>query len=124
MNDLKLYCVVSKEAVTAMKGNRGKLAAQCGHAYLHAFWDAQKRFPEMANHYQNLQERAYKICLVVETAKEFEVLMAFHENKCGVTIVEDAALTVFDEPTVTCMGIGPIDPARVSEKLKNLKVFI
>ena len=37
---IKMYCIFSRESLEAMKGVRGKMAAQAGHAYLHAFWNA------------------------------------------------------------------------------------
>lgn len=119
---LRMYCVFSKEAIKLMNGSRGKLAAQAGHAYLHAYWDAEKRFPELAKRYRN-SERAYKICLVVETTEELGQLYAEHYLKTGTTHVKDAGFTVFKEPTVTCVGIGPIDPSDCSDFLKSLKVL-
>jgi peptidyl-tRNA hydrolase len=41
---IKMYCIFSRESVEKMKGNKGKMCAQAGHAYLHAWWDAEVRF--------------------------------------------------------------------------------
>jgi peptidyl-tRNA hydrolase len=123
MSELKIYCVVSKEALKAMNGNRGKLAAQAGHAYLHAYWDALERTPELATQYKDSQS-AVKITLAVETTKELFELFDLYKKKCGVSLVKDAGRTVFNEPTVTCLGIGPIDPADREETLSNLKMLI
>ena len=35
-----MYCIFAKESIDKMKGNRGKMAAQAGHAFLHSWWDA------------------------------------------------------------------------------------
>lgn len=45
----RMYCIVARDSLKLMNGNRGKLAAQAGHAYLHAFWDAEdvKILPEL-----------------------------------------------------------------------------
>lgn len=118
---IKMYCIVSAEAVKAMKGSRGKLASQAGHAYLHAWWDAHERFPEVANAYNG--GRAYKITLVVENEARLRELEADYAETCGVSLVLDAALTVFDHPTVTCLGIGPIREEDIGENLRALKVF-
>jgi len=123
MSDLKLYCVVSREALKAMNGNRGKLAAQCGHAFLHAFWSAQQLYQEQARQYREGQ-RAYKIVLVVETTAELVELINDHASICGTSLVQDAGLTVFDGPTITCAGIGPIDPDKRSDALKACKVLV
>jgi peptidyl-tRNA hydrolase len=122
---LKLYCVFDAEAVKAMKGNRGKLAAQAGHAFLHAFWDAAKRFPTSADDYQNrVDTRAYKISLLAENADVLRQLEEIYKPICGVSLVTDAGLTVFDGPTVTCLGIGPIDPEHREKILQSLPTLV
>ncbi len=135
----KMYCVFAKESIDKMKGNRGKLAAQAGHAYLHAFWDANyahnvepfnmeevliaKRKVDQAHAYYD-SERAYKICLVVDTVAELETLHNAYKDVCGVSLVKDAGFTVFDEPTVTCLGIGPISEENIGDDIKALKVLM
>lgn len=119
-----MYCIFSKEAIEKMKGNRGKMAAQAGHAYLHAFWDAEKRlFHHEAESYM-YSNKAYKIALIVENESDLYKLQATYKSICGTSLVKDAGLTVFDEPTVTCLGIGPIREDNIGEDLKSLKVFI
>lgn len=119
---MKMYAVFSKEAVDLMKGSRGKLAAQAGHAYLHAFWDADTRFPFDAKKYRN-SDHAYKIALVVPTETELLELLESYRNICGVSLVKDAGFTVFEGPTVTCLGIGPIAPNMIKDDLKSLKTL-
>ena len=125
----KLYCVFSKESLAAMKGVRGKIAAQAGHAYMHSYWDAEARFPEDAAAYRSTEsghdipQKAYKICLVVDTQEELESLYNYQREKGGCTRVVDAALTVLEEPMLTCIGIGPIDDHQKTEKLKSLKTL-
>lgn len=121
-SQLKMYCVFSKEAIKAMNGSRGKLAAQAGHAYLHAWWNSVLRHPIKAFRYW-FSPRAYKICLVVETTEELQNLVDHHKKIAGVTLVKDAGFTVFKEPTVTCVGIGPIYPEECNSVLKSLKVL-
>tara|TARA_B100000745_G_scaffold239653_1_gene162320 strand:- start:616 stop:972 length:357 start_codon:yes stop_codon:yes gene_type:complete len=118
-----MYCVVSKEALDLMKGNRGKLGAQIGHAFLHAYWNAEKVTPDLATQYRESQS-AYKIVLMVPTIEEVIHLSKLYEDDCGVSLITDAGFTVFDEPTTTCVGIGPIDPNEREEILKNAKILI
>lgn len=130
----KMYCIFAKESILKMNGNRGKMSTQAGHAYLHAYWDAMA-FPrscvenkikdkaKQAMDYQ-LSERAYKITLVVDTVDELKVLHEKYKNICGTSLVTDAGFTVFDEPTTTCLGLGPISEDNIGEDLKNLKVLI
>ena len=120
---LKMYCIVSKEALDAMGGNRGKLAAQAGHAYLHSYWETMEHFPERAKEYKD-SNHAIKICLIAETTEQIIKIAKDHEDITGVTIVKDAGFTVFKEPTVTCVGIGPILKEECNEELKSLKPLL
>lgn len=130
-----MYCIFSREAIRAMNGNRGKLAAQAGHAYLHAWWDALRRapmiygvgHPSLPNHYNPYEyeiSKATKICLVTETTDELRALEQAYRPICGTSLVTDAGLTCFNEPTTTCLGIGPIRNEDIGEDLKALKVLI
>jgi peptidyl-tRNA hydrolase len=121
---IKMYCIFSQEAIDAMGGNRGKMAAQAGHAYLHSFWNAlDEGFWENTKGYRD-SNKAMKICLVVPTTEELVTLYKSYIGVCGNTLVKDAGMTVFKEPTITCVGIGPISEEDIGEDLKALKVFI
>jgi len=140
MSKIVMYCIFAKESVKKMNGNRGKLASMAGHAYLHSYWDAihsvildcggaNAHTPAnwgaamQALAYQNT-EKAYKITLVVETIEELVTLQTAYKDICGTSLVTDAGVTVFGEPTTVCLGIGPIEEENVGEDLKALKVFI
>lgn len=118
----KHYCLMSMEAVKLMNGARGKMTSQAGHAFLHAFWDAEDRFPEAALHYRKSQ-KAYKITLQVPDEDTLVTFKHAYEGRCGVSMVRDAAHTVFKEPTVTCLGLGPINVDLIGDDLKGLKVL-
>lgn len=129
----RMYCIVSKEALDAMNGNRGKLAAQAGHAFLHAYWDAEERFPEAVKGYRGSEVKevggkltggVVKITLVVPTTKELETLSYDYYLWCGTSLVRDSGRTVFKEPTVTCLGLGPIREDHIKDDLKALKILI
>lgn len=119
----KMYAVVAKEALDDMNGNRGKLCAQTGHAFLHAFWDASVRFPEDAAAYQK-SGLAVKVTLIVPTIADLGKLLAAYRDKCGVSLVTDAARTVFNVPTTTCLGIGPIAIDDIDIDLRSIPVLI
>lgn len=124
----KMYCIFAKESIKKMSGNRGKLASMAGHAYLHAFWDATFIDSSYIEQLQAIKyrdsERAYKITLVVDTVDELLQLEKAYEGKCGTSLVTDAGLTVFNEPTTVCLGLGPLFEDMVGEDIKNLKVLI
>lgn len=118
----KIYAIVSKEAVKKMNGVRGKLCAQTGHAFLHSYWNAEKHFPDAALSYKN-SEHAYKITLVVDTDKELEYLFEKVVGDYPCTKIVDQGFTVFENPTLTCIGIGPINSDSVPDEIKKLKLF-
>lgn len=118
-----LYCIVSEEAAAATKGNRGKLMAQAGHGYVDAILDSQVRFPEAVKAYQD-SGVVKKVCLKAPGPKELWDLYRSYKDVCGIKLVKDAGLTVFKEPTITVLGLGPIDPSKIKDDLKALKVFI
>ena len=129
---VKMYCIFAKESLAKMNGIRGKLAAQAGHAYLHAWWDAMDhqnmdniqaaKICRQAIDYKN-SERAYKICLVVDTVDELKAIQEEYKNICGTSLVTDAGFTVFDEPTTTCLGLGPLRDSLKTETLSKLKTL-
>lgn len=119
---VKMYCIVARESLDKMNGVRGKLAAQAGHAYLHAFWDAEKNFPEHAQAYRD-SDHAYKITLVVDTVEELKVIEKDYTGVCATSLITDAGFTVFNEPTTTCLGLGPIPEDLIGKNLKGLKTL-
>lgn len=116
---MRIYCIFSKEAIDLMQGNRGKMAAQAGHAYLHSYWDAVDNYPN--NVYDYKQGLARKICLIVPTTEELiNIYHSVKQEGYPCTLVRDSGFTVFDKPTITCIGIGPV-PQMTFE---NSKMFI
>ena len=129
---IKMYCIFAKDSVVKMNGNRGKLAAMAGHAFLHAAWDAMYR-PEATKADEHIRQQlmdyrdsdhAYKIALVVDRVADLEILEKAYRSQCGVSLVRDAGFTVFDGPTVVCLGIGPISEDRIGDDIKALKLFL
>lgn len=128
----KMYCIFANESVKKMNGIRGKLASMSGHAYLHAFWDAWDQYRDIdgttpiklhqAIAYKN-SERAYKITLVVDTVQELKELQEKYKDICGTSLVTDAGITVFNEPTTTCLGLGPISEDNIGDDIKSLQTF-
>lgn len=118
----KMYLVFATESVLKMKGNSGKLAAMAGHGFLHANWDSDARFPEHVKGYRD-SEHAFKIALKVDTVAELETLLEEYKSICGVSLVKDKGFTVFEEPTIVCLGIGPLPEILIGETLKSLPLM-
>lgn len=128
----KMYCIFARESIDKMNGCAGKLAAQAGHAYLHSYWDATRfdganwddhilRARPAAEYRRG--EHAFKIALVVDTVDELKVLFEAYKNICGTSLVKDAGFTVFTEPTITCLGIGPISEENIGDDLRSLPLL-
>lgn len=122
MPDMKMYAIVSNEAVKASGGNRGKMGAQIGHAYVHSFMDAQARFAQDVKDYI-ATGTVGKVCLKADEV-ELHALSILYKNKCGVYLVKDAGLTVFPRPMITALGIGPIRVDAREPILAGLKLWI
>ena len=119
---IKMYCIFAKEAIDKMNGIRGKMCTQAGHAYLHTFTDALQHFPEQVKAYLD-SGHAYKITLIVDTVDDLKKLQETYKDKCATRLITDAGFTVFNEPTTTCLGIGPIREDQMGEDLTKLKLF-
>lgn len=143
---IKMYAIFSKEGVAKMGGNKGKMCAQAGHAYLHAWWDAenlldvhfvdQMEGPEIEfyrNEYERLSETisfyrhgddARKIALLVDTDQELLDLAEAYKGFTGTTIVEDCGYTVVEPGTMTCIGIGPLRDEEKGDDLRACRLFL
>ena len=126
---IKMYAIFCRETLRQMK-YEGKLAAQAGHAYLHAWWDAEDRLmfdswsedseylntykKKLSSYYIEVMEPyregddARKIALVVDTVEELEQLYEEFRPHMGATLVDDCGYTVFECTTTTAVGLGPI----------------
>ena len=122
MPDIKLYAIVSNEAVKASNGNRGKMGAQLGHAYVHAFVDSMTRFPDHAKTYLETGVVG-KVCLKADE-EVLHHLSRLYKDKCGVFLVKDAGITVFPRPMITALGIGPIDVTEREDILSKLDPWL
>ena len=122
-DSLRLYAIVHAGALKAMGGNRGKLGAQLGHAFLHAVWDAETRHPARAQAYKT-SGSARKVVLICEDEALMRQLAQDYQGVCGTTVVEDAGFTVFEGKTFTAVGLGPLRADERDPRLASLKVLI
>ena len=116
--ELRLYCVVRGDIEMPV----GKLVAQAGHAFVGALRVATETAPHLAERY--LADSQPKITL---QAKSLAVLeRAARECKdAGIIhhLVIDEGRTVFNEPTVTCLGIGPVLRDRLPKFVSKLRLY-
>jgi PTH2 family peptidyl-tRNA hydrolase len=101
----------------------GKLGGQTGHAFLNAFFKCEEMFPDRAHTYR-IDELQAKIIL---NGKNLNNIMTIHhsclELNIPSVIVRDAGLTVFKEPTITCIGVGPIEKNDTPKMISRLRLL-
>jgi hypothetical protein len=124
----KLYSILLAPSVRAMNGNRGRMVVQAGHGFLHALWDAEKRFPESAAAYKS-QGSAFKIALIVDDPQVLTDLALKYGRIVGFSLVEETGSKVsgeVDESVVmtTALGLGPIHTDMIGDDLKLLRNFL
>jgi peptidyl-tRNA hydrolase len=120
-----------------MQGNRGKMCAQAGHAFLHSYWDNMDRFsefnlkddPDVIDHAMRVRQDyefgddARKITLITPTTDDLRRLVEKYRPITGVTLVEDCGYTVVEPGTITCAGIGPLRDEDKDDELRSLRIF-
>ncbi len=124
----KLYAVLLIPAVKAMNGNRGKMVTQGGHAFVHALWDAEDRFPDAVAPFRG-PPSAFKIALAIDDETALRALADRYGSICGVSLVEERGAKADGSVNeaargVTGLGIGPIREDQIDDDLRLLKGFV
>ncbi len=100
----------------------GKLAAQCAHASVLSFLEAQRVDKDIAR--QWLDSGQKKIVLKVEDEDSLKKLYeAFKFKKIPCALINDAGLTQLPPGTTTTLGIGPWDSAAIDQFTGKLKLM-
>ena len=110
----------------------GKMSAQVSHASLGALFECGKRTQtSLVIDYEKdsalerwINHRFTKVVLYVKSeAKLIEIFEKARAFGLPSVLIEDAGFTVFNEPTKTCVGIGPVFPNEligITDKLRVL----
>ena len=109
----------------------GKLIAQGAHASLKVFLDDglnltnTSKIVEIADFMADWMRAGFtKIVLACES--EEELLKYYDEaqrNKLPSSLIRDAARTEFEEPTFTCIAIGPGPSKKIDKIVGHLKTY-
>ncbi len=104
---------------SALKLPKGKLAAQVAHAAVGAFLEAGEDAQQAW-----LDEGMPKVVLSIHGVEELLALQAQAEEQAIPNcLIEDAGRTVVPEGTVTCLGLGPADDAKIDSVTGHLKLL-
>ena len=95
----------------------GKACAQAGHAFLSSWAQCEDR--DMANAY--MAEGQTKIVLIAHNVEHLMKIME-RAKKRGVSavLITDHGRTVFNEPTITVLGIGPCSKTNYNNLTRGL----
>ena len=100
-----------------LKLSRGKLAVQCAHAS----YSAAKKSKETGKWEKEGQK---KIVLKVKDLDELlHLKKKCEELKLPHALISDAGLTEIKKGTITCLGIGPADDARINKVTGSLPLL-
>lgn len=99
---------------------KGKLAVQCSHASVEAATMSNiKKFNKWK------QEGMKKIVLKIPDLKAlFKYEKLANKAKLKTAMITDAGRTVFKEPTITCLAIGPDSDTKINKITGKLKILL
>lgn len=125
---VKQVIIVRKD----LKMPPGKLAAQVAHASLGALLDEIRdtrsdkifKVKEKSAAYTWLSESFVKIILAVDSEEELlEIYKQAKERGFPCSLIVDEGRTVFNGPTITCLGIGPCFNVDIDKITGHLKLY-
>lgn len=102
----------------------GKLAAQCGHAYLSSFLASQQIHPDLASAYA-ADGLGTKVCLSAPTLEQllWAYSAAQHLGLPCALITDHGHKAFFNgKPTVTALGIGPVTEQQAKSITRKFKL--
>ncbi len=117
--------IETKQAIIVrsdIKMGVGKVAAQCCHASLMSYFEAEKKDKKIAEEWLKTGER--KIVLKVNDETELRRLFeAFKYKNIPCALVSDAGLTQLPPGTVTALGVGPWTKEEIDKFTSALKLL-
>ena len=98
---------------------KGKIATQVAHASLEAYKRADK---DAVRKWE--EQGSKKIVLRVNSMDELlEFKRKAGQLKIPSALIKDAGLTQLKEGTITCLGLGPDDEAKIDKLIRDLKLL-
>lgn len=122
LTEHRIYIIVREDLGMPM----GKAMGQAAHAAEGTLLNSQALAPLAVQAYLNTSGRKKIVLRVKSLAKLLSVQAKASEAGLVHHLVTDAAHTVFTEPTLTCLGIGPVGPDDQDQLLiilKNLQLY-
>lgn len=116
--EYKMVLVVRSD----LKMGKGKVAAQCSHAAVSAYRQAQKRNPELLKQWEYCGQP--KVVLKAPDENSLIQLLAVaKEQGLTVSLIQDAGRTQIAPGSRTVLGVGPGPSEMVDKVTGHLKLF-
>lgn len=115
-DELYLYVIMRND----IKIPAGKAMAQAGHGFLCALEKARTSSPDLVAKY--LSGPIAKVVLQCGIDDLEKANHALIEANITSVIITDEARTVFKEPTVTCLGFGPVSKSMVPGIIAKMRL--
>lgn len=116
--ELKMWLVVRGD----LDIPKGKLAAQAGHGFCTAMYQLMQTKPEVVVEY--FEQNQPKITVVAKNLAALErVYSECFDALLPVSFIKDEGRTVFSEPTVTVVGIGPCYRDELPKYVQRLQIM-
>lgn len=123
--------IIFRSDLPELKRFRGKAIAQGCHASLGAVLSRNSsassdsiKIDLTDEEKEWFQNRFTKVCLSVENLdKLMEIYNKAKDLGLTVAIIKDAGFTAFNEPTITCIAIGPHYKEKIDDLTKDLKLY-
>ncbi len=118
-DELRIYLIWRAELVMPL----GKALGQAGHAFTNILENVRISDPTLHHTYVSSSTHA-KITLNGKTLSKMERLQSeLDEAKIPYYVVTDLGHTVFPEPTITCMAVGPMMRDAMPPFMKKLQLL-
>ena len=121
MSDRPKQVIVLRKDLNMRKG---KMVAQGAHASIKAAWEAERKKGYADIYLEWFSELQTKICVGVDS--EAELLATYEKAKelgLPCSLIRDAGLTEFNEPTLTAVAVGPAPESQVNKVTGTLKLL-
>ena len=107
---------------TDLDMGKGKTAAQVAHAAIAAFKEAEKKWPDKVEAWED--GGSEKVVLKVQTKQELIALVKpAKERKIPCVLIIDAGKTQIKAGEPTCLGLGPWEEKELDEITGELKLL-
>lgn len=122
MDELKKYCVFRGDIVEQI--SIGKICAQVGHAFEWlSVGEDTKKYASVLEQYHATTSTPK----IVLKAKNLDALLRA-KKECEdlgiqVVLIEDEGRTIFSEPTITCLGIGPVKREDLPKFVQKMRML-